>query len=307
MTSLGIDYIPTENGRSSDTESASVSSAASPESPSIDYNNQQYNFPSWLVVNDTDWLTNDFALPPSLDDTSIEALSLIPESPDLFTSDANQVTLCDDPTTMRLAIPGRKSTCMPYHLMSALCDSSIGASPAVAATSYITRSTDSVITTEQKEVAPGNKRKYHGRFDNKSSTSKKPRRPKAIPEQPSGCENPDETEVDMKEERKDKMPTSHNEIEKKYRDRLNRQFDLLLETLGSDNDNCGDAVEQHKNSRLQSKAAVLAMARSRIQTLEKELRRRDREVMLLKCAIPPLQMQQSTTFGMDLMYGQASS
>ena len=71
-----------------------------------------------------------------------------------------------------------------------------------------------------------------------------------------------------------KAPTpsrkSHNQVEKKYRDRLNEQFERLLAALAVSSQE-GEGLDED-GLRPLSKSAVLGLARRRLLTLEKENR-----------------------------------
>jgi len=69
---------------------------------------------------------------------------------------------------------------------------------------------------------------------------------------------------------------SHNQVEKKYRDRLNDQFERLLTTLAVSAAE-GEGLDE-EGLRPLSKSAVLGLARRRLMTLEKENRMLTTEV-----------------------------
>ena len=68
---------------------------------------------------------------------------------------------------------------------------------------------------------------------------------------------------------------SHNQVEKKYRDRLNGQFQSLLAAAQASQ---GDPDAMDDDQRPLSKSAVLGLARRRLLVLEKENRQLTGEV-----------------------------
>jgi len=79
-------------------------------------------------------------------------------------------------------------------------------------------------------------------------------------------------------ETKRSVRKSHNQVEKKYRDRLNDQFEQLLAVLAVVSpDQDGEGLSED-GLRSPSKSAVLGLARRRLLTLEKENRMLTAEV-----------------------------
>ena len=78
-------------------------------------------------------------------------------------------------------------------------------------------------------------------------------------------------------ERQTTSRESHNQVEKKYRDRLNDQFQRLLATVALASQGDPDAMDDD-NQRPLSKSAVLGLARRRLLVLEKENRQLSSEV-----------------------------
>jgi len=62
---------------------------------------------------------------------------------------------------------------------------------------------------------------------------------------------------------------THSQVEKKYRDRLNDQFERLLATLAASSKSDPESMDDD-NKRPLSKSAVLGLARRRLLGLEKE-------------------------------------
>jgi len=79
------------------------------------------------------------------------------------------------------------------------------------------------------------------------------------------------------EEKQSASRESHNQVEKKYRDRLNDQFERLLATLALSSKSDPDTMDDDSQRPL-SKSAVLGLARRRLLVLEKENRQLGAEV-----------------------------
>ena len=78
---------------------------------------------------------------------------------------------------------------------------------------------------------------------------------------------------------------SHNQVEKKYRDRLNDQFERLLAALAVSSAQDGEGLDED-GMRPLSKSAVLGLARRRLLALEKENQMLNAEVERLGALLP---------------------
>jgi len=80
---------------------------------------------------------------------------------------------------------------------------------------------------------------------------------------------------------------THSQVEKKYRDRLNDQFERLLATLAASSKSDPESMDDDSQRPL-SKSAVLGLARRRLMGLEKENRKLATEVERLTAILEQL-------------------
>jgi hypothetical protein len=77
-----------------------------------------------------------------------------------------------------------------------------------------------------------------------------------------------------KRDRKASLRGCHNQVEKNYRNRLNKEFHLLLKALAEcmDENDMGSASLTEGTTRTQSKGSILKLARHRVLALHAENR-----------------------------------
>lgn len=112
-------------------------------------------------------------------------------------------------------------------------------------------------------TAPAKKRRQPQQLRTASRAPKK--RPNILPQRPS------ETVEDVK------ARAAHNQVEQQYRKRLNAHFERLLEVLPAPRSSTVGGRRDGIGERRVSKAEVLDLATERIQTLERDMARLERE------------------------------